>query len=207
MPFIKLPRRGGLGRTITLGAILSAALALPTALPASAHEYEAGALHIEHPWARATPPKAGVAGAYMVIENHGKTADRLLGGSTEAAKDVQIHSMTMDSGVMKMRQLPDGLLLPAGKTVSLSPGALHLMLIDPVKPLKEGERVPLTLRFEKAGNVKVDLAVEGMGATGPANGAAKGSHDMGAMQMDKGTAAGGDTAMHDGAPADGANAR
>ena len=183
MPFTTTPpafamRRAG-QQTLICFALGAAALLALAPSPASAHEYEAGSLHIEHPWARATPPRAGVAGAYMVIENHGKDADRLLGGSTEAARAVQIHSMTMDGGVMKMRQLTDGLELPAGKTVTLDPGGLHLMLVDPVKPLKEGDRVPLTLTFEKAGSVQVDLAVEGIGAKGPQ----EAGHDHG-MTMD-----------------------
>ena len=161
-------------------AAVGVAAFLPlTLFPASAHEYEAGSLHIEHPWARATPPRAGVAGAYMVIENHGTEGDRLLGGSTDAAGKVQIHSMTMDGGVMKMRQLTDGLELPAGETITLAPGGYHLMLVDPVKPLKEGERVPITLDFEKAGSVGVDLTVEGIGAKGPeAKGATHQGQDM-----------------------------
>ena len=200
MSFIKTPLAGAV-RAAALARFFSAAAILPLTLSsASAHEYEAGSLHIEHPWARATPPKAGVAGAYMVIENHGKTADRLLGGSTAAAKEVQVHSMTMDGGVMKMRQLTDGLALPAGKSVTLAPGGYHLMLIDPVQPLKQGERVPMTLKFEKAGMVKVDLAVEGMGAQGPEeaghshsmkmDGAASSAKNMqGGMNMGGGTTA------------------
>ncbi len=183
MSFIKTPLTGA-ARTAALAALLSAAAILPlTVSSASAHEYEAGSLHIEHPWARATPPRAGVAGAYMMIENNGREADRLLGGTTDAAREVQIHSMSMDGGVMKMRQLSDGLELPAGKAVTLAPGGYHLMLIDPVKPLKEGERVPMTLQFQKAGTVEVDLDVEGMGARGPEGRPEDASHDHG-MNMD-----------------------
>ena len=167
-------------RPAVLAAILAAATFVPlAATPASAHDYEAGSLRIAHPWARATPPRAGVAGAYMVIENTGNEADRLLGGTTDAAEKVQVHSMTMDGGIMKMRQLKDGLTIPAGETVTLAPGGYHLMLINPVAPLKEGASVPATLTFEKAGAVKVELAVEGMGAEGP--GATGGMHRDGAM--------------------------
>ena len=178
-------------KTLFAGAAMAAAILPLTLSPASAHEYEAGSLHIEHPWARATPPRAGVAGAYMLIENHGKEADRLLGGSTAAARDVQIHSMTMDGGIMKMRQLSGGLDLPAGETVTLAPSGYHFMLIDPVKPLKEGERVPMTLKFEKAGTIEVDLAVEGMGAKGPEGGTQDTGHAHGMkMQGDVGGAMG-----------------
>ena len=182
MSFIKTPLIGA-ARTAVLTAFLSAVCFLPTTIAtAFAHEYQVGSLHIEHPWARATPPQAGVAGAYMVIENNGTGPDRLLGGTTDAAKEVQVHSMSMDGGVMKMRQLPDGLELPAGKSVTLALGGYYLMLIDPVKPLKEGERVPMTLKFEKAGTIKVDLAVEGMGAKGPEGGSEEAGHDHG-MKM------------------------
>ncbi|RFC65268.1 copper chaperone PCu(A)C [Fulvimarina endophytica] len=163
----------------------SAALTLALSAPAFAHDYKAGEIVIDHPWTRATPPNAPVAGGYLTLDNRGSSEDRLLGGSSPVASDVQIHEMSMDDGVMKMRQITDGLAVPAGEAVELSPGGYHLMLMDLSEPLKEGARVPLTLRFEKAGDVEVELAVEAMGAKAPQgeshemhHGAAHGDTDM-----------------------------
>jgi len=154
-------------------ALIAASLlaAVPFASSASAHDYKLGDLHIAHPWTRATLPNAPVAGGYMTIENTGETADRLVGGSTPAAEAVEIHEMTMDGDVMKMRPVEGGLEIPAGESVTLRPGGYHLMLVKPEEPLKEGTRVPLTLTFEKAGEVSVELAVDTVGAMRP------GAHD------------------------------
>jgi len=146
---------------------LAAAALLAGMSAATAHDYKAGNLHIEHPWSRATPPNAPVGGGYMTIENNGGSADRLLGGSTPVADAVEVHAMTMEGDVMKMRKLEDGVEIPAGGSVALEPGGNHLMLVGLSKPLKQGTRVPLTLRFEKAGTVDVELAVDSMGAMSP----------------------------------------
>ncbi|MCB8839230.1 copper chaperone PCu(A)C [Aurantimonas sp. VKM B-3413] len=146
---------------------LGAFMTLATASGAAAHEYKAGAITIGHPWARATLPNAPVAGGYMTIDNTGSEADRLIGGSTPAAKAVEVHEMSVDGGVMKMRQLPDGLEIPAGQSVTLKPGSYHLMLIGPTERLTKGMRVPLTLKFEKAGSVAVELAVEDVATRKP----------------------------------------
>ena len=126
------------------------------------HEYQAGSLKIEHPWSRATATGASAGGAFMVITNSGK-ADALVGGSSPVAERVELHSSSMEGGVMKMRQL-QRVELPAGGTVRLEPGALHIMLIGLKQPLVEGSKVPLTLRFTDAGEQKVELKVEAMGA-------------------------------------------
>lgn len=184
---------------ITLAA--AAALTLGLLSAASAHDYKVGDLTIAHPWSRATPPNAAVGGGYLVIENHGASDDRLLGGATPIAGEVQIHTMEMEGDVMKMRRLEDGVAVPAGATVALEPGAYHLMLMNLTEPLTEGSRVPLTLRFEKAGPVEMELAVEGIGARAPAamdhgaHGGAAMSHGAGDMPAD----AGGHGAMGDGA--------
>lgn len=150
---------------ITIAAVAAAA-AMAVVTPASAHSYKVGDLEIGHPWSRATLPNAPVAGGYMTIENTGTTDDTLLGGTTPAAETVDVHEMKMEGDVMTMRPLKDGLVIPAGETVTLKPGGYHLMLMKPQKPFKEGERVPLTLRFEKAGEVKVELAVDKPNAMG-----------------------------------------
>lgn len=151
--------------TKTLKTLSALALAA-AALAAAAHSYTAGALKIAHPWSRATVPGQVAGGGFMKIENTGSAADRLVGASTPAADHVELHTMTMDGNVMKMREIP-AIELPAGKTVVLEPGQLHMMLMGLKAPLKADSTVPLTLKFEKAGEVKVELKVEAMGA-GPA---------------------------------------
>jgi len=142
--------------------LLAAALAF-LANAASAHEYKLGSLEIIHPWARATPKGAAVAGGYMKIINHGTTPDRLVGGSTVAADKFEVHEMSMDNGVMKMRPLPHGLEIKPGATVELKPGGYHLMFVGLKAPFEKGQRVKGTLQFEKAGTVAVEYAVTAVG--------------------------------------------
>jgi len=115
-------------------------------------------------WARAMPGGAQTAAAYVTITS--TSADRLTGVSTPAAQKAELHTMTMDNGVMKMRQV-DGIDLPAGKTVALKPGGYHIMLMGLAQPLKEGQTFPLTLTFQKAGTQQVTVAVQKIGAMGP----------------------------------------
>lgn len=148
------------------------AAAILAAHPALAHEYRIADIGIGHPWSRATLPAAKVGGGYLKLTNEGESADHLLGGSSPIAGRVEIHSMEVDDkGVMTMRPVTDGLEIPAGKTVELAPGGYHLMLMDLKHPLTEGERVPLTLKFEHAGSIDVELAVESArGSTHDSNG-------------------------------------
>ena len=155
--------------------------ALFAVLSASAHaqEIKAGDLVITQPWSRATPGGAKIAGGFLTIENKGAAPDRLIGGSGDIAGKVEIHEMAMNNGVMTMRPLDKGLAIEPGKTVKLAPGGYHLMLMDLKNPLKQGEKVPLELQFEKAGKVTVSLDVQGVGAQGPAGaGHSSGQHDM-----------------------------
>jgi len=155
--------------------------ALFAVLGASAHaqEIKAGDLVITQPWSRATPGGAKIAGGFLTIENKGTTPDRLVSGSGDFAGKVEIHEMAMNNGVMTMRPLDKGLAIEPGKTVKLAPGGYHLMLMDLKNPLKQGEKVPLELQFEKAGKVTVSLDVQGVGAQGPAGaGHSSGQHDM-----------------------------
>jgi copper(I)-binding protein len=117
-------------------------------------------LRIEAGWVRATPPGAQAGAAYFNLTNTGKTPDRLLGGSAPGVKRVEVHEMSVTGGVMRMRPLTDGLALPAGGTVALKPGGYHIMLIGLDGPLKAGSALPLTLRFEKAGQVTVTLPIK-----------------------------------------------
>jgi copper(I)-binding protein len=138
------------------------------AAPAFAGEVRAGDLVISQAWSRATPGGAKIAGGYLTIENKGSGPDRLVGGSADIADKIQIHEMAMNNGVMTMRPLDKGLTIEPGKTVKLAPGGYHLMLFDLKSPLKQGDQLPVTLEFEKAGKVKLLLDVQGLGAQAPA---------------------------------------
>jgi len=130
------------------------------ALAAQAHSFKLGAIDIGHPYARATAPGQSSGGGYLTLNNGGAN-DRLLSVSAEVAKSVELHSMTMEGDVMRMRQI-ESIELPAGKAVELKPGGLHIMFIGLKAPLKLGDTFPLKLKFEKAGEVKVDVKVMAM---------------------------------------------
>jgi copper(I)-binding protein len=152
---------------------LFASAALVTSLsiaPACAEDIKAGDLVISHAWSRATPNGAKIAGGYLTIENKGTAPDKLIGGGGGVAGKVEVHEMAMNNGVMTMRPLDNGLAIEPGKTVKLAPGGYHLMMFDLKGPLKQGEKVPVTLEFEKAGKVNLSLDVQGVGAQAPADG-------------------------------------
>ena len=136
---------------------------------AIAHSFTSGALKIGHPWSRETAKGQSAGGGFLTITNDGKTPDRLAGGTTDIAKQVQVHTMTMDGGVMRMRQLKDGLAIPAGSVVALKPGSFHMMFIGLKRPLQRGELVPVTLHFAKAGKVAVQFKVEAVTYGGPSH--------------------------------------
>jgi copper(I)-binding protein len=131
---------------------------------AFAHGYKLGDLDIHHPWTRATPPGADVAGGFMEITNGGTLADRLISVEIDGIPMAQIHEMTTSEGVMKMRPLANGLDIKPGETVTLKPGSFHIMMMGLSKPFVAGEMVHGTLHFEKAGSIEVDFKVEAMGA-------------------------------------------
>lgn len=149
---------------------LAAALFLVSLVvaPARAQEVKAGDLVVTQGWSRATPNGAKIGTGYFTVENKGATPDRLVGVSADVAGKAEVHEMAMDNGVMKMRALEGGLAIDPGKTVKLAPGGYHLMLFDLKSPLKQGDKLPITLEFEKAGKVQLTLDVEGIGAQGPA---------------------------------------
>ena len=134
---------------------------------AQAQEVKAGDLVITQPWSRATPGGAKIGGGFLTIENKGAAPDRLIGVAGDVAGKIEIHEMAMNNGVMTMRPLDKGLAIEPGKTVKLAPGGYHLMLMDLKTPLKQGDKVPLTLQFVKAGKVALSLVVEGVGAQAP----------------------------------------
>jgi len=110
-------------------------------------------------WGRPSPMMAGTGVVYVVIENKGNQADRLVGAITTVAETVELHESFMEGDVMKMRPLPL-LDVPAGGTVELKPGSYHLMLVDLVKPLESGSHIAVTLKFEKSGDVPLDVEIK-----------------------------------------------
>jgi periplasmic copper chaperone A len=123
-----------------------------------AQELKAGSISIVHPWARATPGAVKNSAAFMVFDNKG-AADKLLSVSGDVARDIQIHSMITEAGVMKMREIK-ALDIPANGKAELKPGGFHIMLIGLKDGLKEGQKFPLKLKFEKAGEVTVTVVAE-----------------------------------------------
>jgi periplasmic copper chaperone A len=176
---VKTPTVMSVTRSIAGAALLACLFAVP----ARADEVKAGDLVITQAWSRATPSGAKIGSGYLTIENKGSAPDRLIGGSADVAGKVQVHEMATTNGVMTMRPLDNGLTIEPGKTVKLAPGGYHLMLFDLKSPLKQGDKVPLTLEFEKAGKVKLSLDVQGIGAQGPAGAGANGAG--GHMDMKK----------------------
>jgi copper(I)-binding protein len=158
-----------MARTLAYAALLSIALIASV----QAEDVKTGDLVITQPWIRATPGGAKVAGGYLTIENKGAAPDRLVSGSANAAKKIEIHEMAMNNGVMTMRPIDRGLVIEPDKTVKFAPGGYHLMFLELNSPFKPGDRVAVTLKFEKAGEVKVLFDVQGVGAQGP--GASNGS--------------------------------
>ena len=138
-----------------------------THAPAVAHaEIKIGDLVITGAFTRATLPNAPVGGGYFTVNNTGAADDRLVAVSSPVAKEGQIHEMAMVGDVMKMQQLSDGLVIPAGQSVELKPGGYHLMLMGLSEQLVEGETIPLTLTFETAGEITIDLPIAATAATG-----------------------------------------
>ncbi|MBM4192408.1 MAG: copper chaperone PCu(A)C [Gammaproteobacteria bacterium] len=122
--------------------------------------FAAEPITIERPWARASAPGQMIGGGFMTIVHQGNDEDHLVSAKTPIAREVQIHSMTIDGNVMRMRALEGGLVIPPGGRVTLQPGGLHLMFIDLGAPLIAGTSFPVTLRFAKAGDMKVNFNVE-----------------------------------------------
>ncbi len=136
--------------------LLEAAVADPTA-----------PLRVEQAWSRATPPSAKNGAGYLTIKNGGPTADRLLRAESPVAQHTELHQMAMKDGVMSMRELTEGAQVPAQGSLILAPKGTHLMFIELKHPLVEGEQIPLTLHFEKAGALTATLVVMPTGAAGP----------------------------------------
>ena len=158
-------------------AIVTAQLVLSfSAVPVRAADYDVGTIHIAQPWAQATPKGATAGAGYMTITNNGTAPDRVSCVASDASAQCQIHSMTMDGGVMKMRPVEGGLEIKPGETVTLKPASLHVMFLDLKQPLEEGKTVKATLKFDNAGTIDVAYPIAAIGA--PAPGAATGGEGM-----------------------------
>jgi hypothetical protein len=135
-----------------------------TVAAAAAHEFKLGGLEVDRPYARATASLAKAGVAYLTVRNTGTADDRLLAARTAAAETAALHSHVHEGGIMRMRAVEGGIALPAGEAVELKPGGLHVMLFGLKGPLRQGESFPLTLVFEQAGEVTVEVKVEAMTA-------------------------------------------
>jgi periplasmic copper chaperone A len=167
--------------SMKLSTILTVTFLTLLANTAFAQSYKLGALEIDNPWSRATPKSADTAAGYLTIKNTGSTPDRLVAATLSDAASAQIHQMTMDNGVMKMREVPNGLEIKPGETVELKPQGFHVMFMGLKAPLLKGQNIKGTLTFEKAGSIDVDFAVQAAGSPGPQAG---GQMQHGQMQMD-----------------------
>ena len=155
--------------TITRGAAaLLTLLSVPfLAGHAAAAEYKLGTLQITQPWARATPQGADSGAAYMTVTNTGPTAERLSCVSSAASAKCQIHLMSMEGGVMKMRPVEGGLQVKPGETVTLKPGGYHMMLVGLKAPLQQGKTVEATLKADDGATVQVEFPIAAIGAPAP----------------------------------------
>jgi hypothetical protein len=160
-----------------------AALLIGFVTPAFAQGTGNTSITVEQPYARATPSGAKTGAAYMTIDNKSGTADRLTGASSDVADKVQIHEMKVTNGVMQMREITDGLPVPADGSVVFKPGSYHVMLIGLKKPLTAGETFPLKLTFATAGTISVTVPVQAMGSSNMGAQNSGGMSNMGAGNM------------------------
>jgi len=160
-------------KRIALSLLFAASLAAPALA-----DVKAGPLVISDAWARATPPGARVGGGYLTVKNTGAEPDTLVSVASAASEKTQLHMMKTEDGVMTMRPAEEGVEIPAGGTLTLEPGGYHIMFIRPKAPFVQGETVPLTLTFAKAGPVDINLAISPIGSAGPAPAADHSMHNM-----------------------------
>lgn len=163
-------------------AVFALAATAAFSAPSLAGDAKVGDLTLENPFSRATPATARAGAGFLTIRNHGAAPDRLVAVSCDCAEASEIHEMAMDGNVMRMRELPDGLPIPAGGAAELKPGGYHLMFIGLKAPFEEGQSVKATLTFEKAGSVDVMFDVGPLGAMkghGAGHGGGMGHGNMG----------------------------
>ncbi len=144
--------------------LLAAAALLAATTVAHADHHHAGPITVEDAWARASASTAQAGAAYLVLSTHADQPDLLVAGSTPVAERVELHTHLMEDGVMRMREVEAIEVAPGTPTV-LEPGGLHVMLMGLTTPLVEGEAFPLTLVFETAGEITVDVTVQSIMAT------------------------------------------
>jgi periplasmic copper chaperone A len=173
--------------TSARGAAALFALSLLPLNQSHADDYKVGSIQITQPWARATPKGASTGAAYMTVTNGGTTAQHLNCVSSAAAAECQIHEMTMDGGVMKMRPVQGGLEVKPGETVTLKPGGFHLMLVGLTQPLQAGKSLDATFKVDSGSTVQVTFPIAAIGAPAPgmAPGGQMNMQGPGMMQMNK----------------------
>lgn len=154
--------------------VFLAAVASLVATSALAHDFQGGSIRIDHPWSRATPPGAPVAGGYLKIENTGTEPDRLLSVTSDIAARTEIHESQVKDGVASMRPMAGPLEVPPGQIVEVGAGN-HIMFVKPVRTLKKGDKFKATLVFDKAGPIEVVFVVQGMGSRTPDEGTSHGA--------------------------------
>jgi periplasmic copper chaperone A len=193
MKFISKPLLSGSTGALAIPALLLAGAAALASPAAAAGDYDVGPIHISQPWSRATPKGAAAGAGYMTLTNTGTAPDRVSCVSDDASAQCQIHSMTMEGGVMKMRPVEGGLEIKPGESVTLKPGGNHMMFLSLKHPLEQGATVKATLKFDHAGTIDVEYPVLAIGA--PAPSASAGGSMMqnsgGAMHMQGGGMQGG----------------
>ena len=151
-------------KTIVTAAILVLAL---TAGAAAQTTFNVGPIEVTNVWARASAGRAGAGAAYFEVRNHGGKSDRLVSAKTDVSRMASLHAHIMKDNIMRMVRV-DGLEVPAGGRATLRPGSHHVMLMGLAQPLMRGHSFPLSLTFEKAGTVTVEVVIMGPGARGPA---------------------------------------
>jgi len=147
-------------KLVAAAALVSLFSAPITAQAVCAHDYTVRGLTIDHPWSRPTPGKSKIAAVYLKLVNNSKEADTLLSATSEQSPTIEIHETTIVDGIAKMRRLEKGVSVAANATVSLEPSGKHLMLFDLARPLKVGDKIPLTLTFQNRGTVNVKVNIE-----------------------------------------------
>ena len=165
--------------SVCVASLAMLACTLPAAVTtfAIAQPADRHGIELEHGWARATPGLAHTGAAYLNIVNKGDSPDRLIGMSSPVAEKAEAHESKMENGVMTMRPLGP-LTIDPGKAIEFKPSADHIMLMGLKHPLKQGESFPLTLTFEKSGEIQIIVRVARVGASAPeAMGDTSGDHD------------------------------
>jgi copper(I)-binding protein len=148
----------------SITVIVAVALAFIGSTPTFADHAD---IVVSQAWSRASPKGAKVAGGYLTIENRGAQPDRLLSATSVVASKVEIHQVLMQDGIMTMRPLDGGLAIPPGGTVTLAPGGNHIMFVGLTAPFEEGQRIPVSLNFERSGRLDAIFEVGPVGAKGP----------------------------------------